>query len=152
MENNKFTKEEKILLYKYINDILNIIQDSDECYLDDVDIIRLIDKMKDSINWDYISRYGSLDYDFVKAFKDYINWNILCKCQRLPYEFYEGYDRLDEFKYYIDWDALAIYHEGLPETLIERFLDRFNLKLLVKFQDLSQQMLKEITNKMMEEE
>jgi len=93
-----------------------------------------IERNKDLVDWDCISKYQKLSEEFIERNKDLVNWDWISKYQKLSEEFIERNKDL------VNWDWISMYQK-LSEEFIERNKDLVYWDWISQFQKLSEEFI-----------
>jgi hypothetical protein len=93
-----------------------------------------IERNKDLVNWEYISRYQKLSEEFIERNKDLVDWEYISRYQKLSEEFIERNKDL------VDWICISIYQK-LSEEFIERNKDLVDRVYISEYQKLSEEFI-----------
>jgi hypothetical protein len=122
-----------------------------------------VKKLKDKVDWEWISIHQKLSEGFIREFKNKVNWWDISKFQKHSENFirefkdkvYWGrisaYQKLSEnfireFKYKVDWGWISKYQK-LSEGFIREFEDKVNWSNISMYQKLSEGFIREFKNK-----
>ncbi len=94
---------------------------------------------KDTINFQYISKYEILNQDVIKEYKDEVNWLKICIYQKL------SENLMKEFRDKINWTFISKY-QLLFESFIREFKNQLCWILISSNQVLSESFIYEFVN------
>lgn len=133
-----------------------------EIYYFSKDDIPVVEKLKDIIDWGYISKFYSFDYEFIDKFKDKLIWFILSRRDNLTnnkdfilrfsnnldwcglsHNKYLSEDIIDNFSDKIDWDGISIHSKQRSRNFINKYKDRLNWSILSYRYDLTEDDIRE---------
>lgn len=120
-----------------------------------------MDKYKDKLNWDMMIVSQAMSEEFIISHIDYINWKLLStyKRKQLSVDFLLKYqDKLDwneisalssyftdETLYkigdLINWNVYNYRHPYIKEKIIEKYIQKFDIEILLEENELSEEFL-----------
>ena len=95
---------------------------------------------KDTINWQYISKYENLNQDIIREYKDEVNWLKICIHQKL------SENLIKEFRDKINWTFISKY-QLLSESFIREFRNQVNWIQISSNQVLSESFIYEFVDR-----
>jgi len=98
-----------------------------------------IREFKDSVNWEYISKYQNLSESFIREFKDSVYWERISENQKLSEDF------IREFKDSVDWNWIST-SQKLSESFIREFKDFVEWGCISRCQKISESFIREFKN------
>ena len=98
-----------------------------------------IEKYKDFVNWNDISRCQHLSESFIEKYKNLVNWFCISKYQYLSEDFIEDHKGL------LDWRSISKY-QHLSESFIEKYKNLVNWGCISQYQPLSEDFIKKHKN------
>jgi len=102
----------------FLIDLIMYLDKSIEPYKRNI-LSSLIEKYKDYIDWDGLSKNGNLSFQFVETYIDSINWFYVSSYYPLNIVFFE------KFKNYIDWNSVS-NREDLSIRFVNQFKEYLN--------------------------
>jgi hypothetical protein len=99
-------------------------------------------EFKNSVNWNYISKYHTLSELFIRKFKNNVDWYTMSTNHKL------SESCITEFKDYVNWNCISKYQK-LSEPFIREFQDYVNWDCISKYQKLSESFIREFQNYVM---
>lgn len=105
-----------------------------------LEIVNRYRERSEAANWFYISKYETLNEDFIREFADKVDWLYISETQILSEDF------IREFKDEVDWLYISM-RQLLSEDFIREFKDEVDWWSISKYQKLSEDFIREFKDK-----
>lgn len=90
--------------------------------------------------------FGELTSDWLRKHKDQLNWSNVCRHQNLEDDF------IDQMSQYVDWWMVSKYQLHLSEDFIRRNWNKLSIEILVDHITFTQEFIREQINTLTERE